>query len=418
MKLLFITVSFPPDIGPNARIVNEIVQDQAAYGHDVTVLCGMPHHPHMVIPPEYRGKLFAREKHGAADVLRTWLYAHPAKTAVGKILSYTSFMFTAVLGGLKLRLGGRKFDFIFVISPPLLEGMSGWALGVLFRAPFLFNVQDIYPDIAVDHGVITSPALIKALSWVERFIYRKAAVVSVICEGFRQTLMRKGVPESKLVIVSNWVNTEFYKPGDRMTGFRTENGLVEKDFVVLFAGTIGYSQGLTFMLEAARELQDTPDIKFLIVGTGADKQTLVDYVQEHGLKNVVFHDPVPQARMPEVIATADASLVSLRKGKSTTTIPCKTYEVMASGRPILAAVDEEGDNWELIRTAGGGVHVEPENSRALASAVRGLHADRAAAAQYGTNGRAHAAAHYSRSQWTRFYHDLFERMARPGRAGL
>jgi glycosyltransferase involved in cell wall biosynthesis len=416
MKLLYITSSFHPDIGPNARIVNEIVQDHAAMGHEVTVLCGMPHHPHMVVPPEYRGKLFAEERHGAARVLRTWIYAHPAKTPHGKILNYISFMITCILGGLKLKTGGARFDFIFVISPPLLEGVSGWVLGRLFRAPFLFNVQDIYPDIAVDHGVITNPRLIRALTRVERFIYRKAAVVSVICEGFRRTLMRKGVPEDKLVIVPNWVNTGFYMPGDRLTRFRGENGLSESDFVVLFAGTIGYSQGLTFMLEAAEELRGTPDIKFLIVGTGADKQTLVDFVAERGLKNVAFHDPVPQARMPEVIATADACLVSLRKGKSTTTIPCKTYEVMASGRPILAAVDVEGDNWELIRTASAGVHVEPENSGALAGAILELYRDREAAARYGGNGRAHAEAHCSREVWTRFYATLFEKHAGRGRS--
>ena len=410
LKLLFITSSYFPDIGPNARIVGEITADLAALGNKVTVLCGMPHHPHMVIPPEYRGRLFAEEQHDGMRVLRTWLYARPGRGPVGKILNYTSFMFMAIMGALRLRLSGARFDFIYVISPPLLEGISGVAASRMFGCPFLFNVQDIYPDLAVEYGLITSPALIKALSRAERYIYKKAAVVSVISQGFKQNLMGKGVPEDKLVIVPNWVNTEFYTPGDRLTGFRAENGFSADDFVVLFAGTIGYSQGLTMLLDAAAEFGDAPDVKFLIVGHGADKDNLVKYVAEKKLDNVVFHDPVPQARMPEVLATADACLVSLRKGKSTTTIPCKTYEVMASARPLLAAVDQDGDNWDLINEAGGGVHIEPENHAALADAIRSLRDDREQAARLGQNGRDHVTEFYTRKRWTQFYHDLYHRL--------
>ena len=249
----------------------------------------------------------------------------------------------------------------------------------------------------------------RALSWAERFIYRHSAAVSVISEGFRQNLLGKGVPADKIVIVPNWVNSEFYTPGDRLTDFRRENGLAPEHFVVNFAGTIGYSQGLEFLLEAAERLRDHPEIRFLIVGAGADKQNLVDAAARAGLGNVVFHDPVPQARMPEVLATADACLVSLRGGKPTT-IPCKTYEIMSCGRPVLGAVDADGDNWQLIDSAGAGLHVTPEDPDSLAAAIMRLYEDRALAGRLGHAGRTHVVEHYRRAHWTLFYHDLFEKI--------
>lgn len=412
MKLLFITSSYYPDIGPNARIIDEIVQDLAAMGHEVTVLCGMPHHPHQIVPPEYRGKLFADERNGPVDVRRTYIYAEPGKTRVGKMLNYFSFMVSCVLGGIRLRLKRKRFDFIFVISPPLLEGLSGYALGKIFNCPFLFNVQDIYPDIAVSHGLISNKKLIAALSWVERFIYRKSIAVSVISEGFRQNMESKSVPREKIIIVPNWVNTSFYTPGDRLTAFRAENGFTAEDFIVVFAGTIGHSQGLSTLIRAAEKLQENTNIKFLITGQGADRQNLEKLASELALANIKFHDPVPQARMPEVLATADANLVSLLKGKSTTTIPCKTYEVMSSGRPLLAAVDKDGDNWQIINNANAGIHIEPENADELAAAIQRLYNDRPLAAQLGQNGRQYVLQRNTRSQWTKYYNEFITDIVR------
>src|SRR5690606_10832337 len=248
-----------------------------------------------------------------------------------RIANNLTFAASAIVSGL---LAGKQ-DVIYIYSPPLFLGITGYVLSRLKGIPFVFNVQDIYPEIAVKHGMIRNPRMIRAFERLERWIYRKAAHVTVISEGFRQNLMGKGVPDDKISVIPNWVEIEQFVPMSKENRFSQEHGLCGS-FVVMYAGNMGHSQGLEMVIEAARLLQANRKIRFVFVGNGVRRADLAALAAAYALENVTFLPYQPRERMPEVIASADVSLVILEPEKSKTTIQSKTYEIMAMARPNLA----------------------------------------------------------------------------------
>ena len=233
--------------------------------------------------------------------------------------------------------------------------------------------------------------------------------VSVISGSFRRNLLAKGVPESKIATIPNFVDTSFVTPLPRDNAFRREQGWGDK-FVVLFAGNVGLSQGLETVLEAAGHLRDIPDILFAIVGSGTTKQGLVDKAEEMQLTNVHFLPLQPYERVPELYSAADIGLVPLRKGLTEDSVPSKLWTIMGVARPVLAGVDKTSDTYAVVQEADAGVCVPPEDPEALAAAVRTLHQDPERAAEMGRRGRAHVEAHYTSVSVARQYETLFTKL--------
>jgi colanic acid biosynthesis glycosyl transferase WcaI len=311
----------------------------------------------------------------------------------------------SVVGGLM----AQKPDVILCVNPPITVGFSGWLLGLARRAPLVFNVQDVWPDCLVIIDQLRSPLLIAVFKRLEKFIYRVSASVTVLSEGMKENLMRKGIPAGKIMVIPNWANVETIRPVERENGFRAAHGL-NGDFVVMFAGNLGYIAMLDKALEAAKLLENEPHIRFLIVGEGNAKAGLVNRASELGLRNVRFLPTQPSEVLPEMLGAADLSLVTLNRRLGQLNVPSKTYSIMASARPVLASVPEDSEIARLVKEADCGVGVAPEDPQSLAQAIKHLSRQPEKLRTYGANGRRYVEEYFSRRKLTAQYHDLLRQV--------
>ncbi len=402
MKILLLTLYFAPDVGANAVIMTELAEELVNMGHQVTVVTAFPHYSSNVIERQYQGRLIQRENFRGMRVIRTYLYTSPDKKSfIVRFLNYVSFNVLSTLAGI---FSGPQ-DVILAPSPPLTIGVSAWIISRLKRIPNIYNVQDINPDVLIKLGILRNPLGIAFSKWLERFVYRHSDHITVLSEGFRRNLTRKGVPDHKLTIIPNFVDTEFIQPLPCENGFRKQCGLQGK-FVVLYAGNLGHSQNIEHLLACAELLHDQKDIAFVIVGNGSRRPYLESLAREMGLSNVHFLPFQPREQVPHIYAAADVSVVTLKKEIALDSVPSKAYTIMASGRPVIAAVDPDSDAWELVSRAGAGICVPPEDPQALAGAIQKLYADQTLREQLGRSGRNYVEKHHTRRLVARRYHEL------------
>jgi glycosyltransferase involved in cell wall biosynthesis len=409
MKILYISQYFVPEMGAPAARVHELAARWARLGHQVTVLTGFPNHPTGVVPREYRGKrrrLIWRERVDGINVVRVWLMPLPNRKPWQRILNCASFWLSSSLFGAFL----KRPDVVIATSPQLLVGLAGWWLSKVKRAPFVFEVRDLWPEslLAVSVSGVRS-GLYRFLRALSRFLYRRCDRVVVVTPAFKDHLIaRWGVEEGKISVVENGVETALFSPGEGGVA-RREFGL-EGRFVVSYIGTIGMAHGLGTILQAAGQLRsDGSKVVFLLVGEGAEKQTLRNEAAARGLNNVRFVDQKPRAFMPACIRASDACLVLLRKQEIfKTVIPTKLLECMACGRPVILGV--EGQAREIVERARAGLSVEPENPEALAAAIRTLESNTALRQKLGENGRRWVVEHLSRARLAAKYLGVLKAM--------
>jgi glycosyltransferase involved in cell wall biosynthesis len=414
MKILYISQYFPPEMGAPAARAEELSKHWVADGHDVTVLTGFPNHPTGEIRAEYRSRfkrLFVREYVNGITVARTWLLPFPNRKAYERMLNYSSFCVSAVLAGLSL----SRPDVVIATSPQLLVGLSGYCLARRKRVPFVFEVRDLWPEslTAVGMGSENS-ALHKMLASIAGFLYRRSDHIVVVTPAFRDHLVKNwNVPREKISMVENGVETQLFGP-QPATGLRRQLHL-EGKFVVSYIGTLGMAHGLETMLLSAAQLKDTnPEIHFLIVGEGAEKERIVSMARECRLSNLQFIHQQPRKEIPSYIAVSDACLVLLKKTDVfKTVIPTKMLEFMSCARPVILGVD--GQARSIVEEAHAGLVIEPQNAGALANAIRYLAANREAARQFGMNGRDYILRKYSRGQTAAKYIAVLEGLLQPAK---
>ncbi len=403
MRILLVTHYFPPETGaPQARL-SALASTWAADGDAVTVLTGMPNHPTGVVPPEYRGAIRRRERRDGYRVLRTWLYATPNEGIARKTLGHLSFMISSVLLG--CRPCGRA-DVVVVSSPTFFSIAAAWLLARLKRARLVVEVRDLWPAIFVELGVLTNRRLIGVLEKFELAAYAAADAVVVVSDGFRANLTGRGVPPGKVHTIRNGVTLGRFDPGSAASpAVRARLGARPGDCLVLYLGTHGISQALPAVADAAARLDGEP-IHFAFVGEGADKPRLRSRVEELGLANASLHPGVPQSGVPALLAAADICLAPLRSVPLFDTfIPSKIFEYLAAGRAVVGAV--AGEAAQILRE-GGAVVVPPEDSAALADAIRALTADPQRRQAMGRQGRAHVERCFDRAALAREYRKILE----------
>lgn len=394
VRILLVILQFAPDVNSNGLLFTQIAADLVQRGHHVTVVTSFPHYEHFRVWPEYRGKLAQRERREGLDIVRLYIHARGRKQRfTDRFLSYFSFSVLAFITALCLR---QRYDVIVCPNGGFLTAVAAVLVGRLKRVPVLLNLQDLYPETPIRTGLIRDTWIIGILRWLEQYIYRGSAHISVITAYFREFLVQNGVPAERISVIPNFVDAEFIRPLPRDNDFSRRHGLAEK-FVVSHAGNIGYAYDLETLIEAASLLRSDRDIAFLIVGDGVVKPILQERVRALNLENVQFMSYQPREDVPLLRAASDVQVALNRPGASLHSMPSKVYEIMASARPLLASADSGSDLAILIDGSRCGIVVEPRDARALADAIMRLHAAPELRQEMGARGRRLAETQYSRS---------------------
>jgi colanic acid biosynthesis glycosyl transferase WcaI len=410
VKILYVSQYFPPEMGAPAARAAELAEHWAQAGHEVSVLTGFPNHPTGVVPEEWRSRLRGlvhNEKAGRVHVFRTWLWPLPNRKAHERMRNYASFCLSATLRGLTL----PRPDVIIATSPQLLVGLSGWWLAFARQIPFVFEVRDLWPESLTAVGVGSEDTLLHhTLAGIARFLYERSDRIVVVSPAFQEPLIRNWrVPPEKIAVVENGVETALFAPLPETANhaLRREFGAQEK-FLVCYAGTMGMAHGLETLLDAAAQLRNSnPEVQFLLVGEGAEKERIKTLTQSRSLTNVCFLDQQPREKVAAIISASDACLVLLKKTDVfKTVIPTKMLEFMSCARPVILGV--EGQARQIVEQAGAGLAIEPENAEALAQAVQQLAANRELAAAMGKKGREYILQNFSRSQTAEKYIRVLE----------
>jgi len=400
---------FAPDTAPTGTVMTRIVAELVDRGHRVHVVTSLPWYRNHRIEPGWEGRLVRVEPTTWGSVTR--VHPFPGADKRNLLRRAVGFVGYSMLAGVQaLRAGGwgRRASVVIAMSPPLTLGLTGWFVSRIRRCPLIFNIQDVFPDAAIETGAITDRRIIAAARWLERTSYRASDAVTVLSDDLRDNVVAKlPVGDAHRVhVIPNFVDTDAIRPADRLTSYRRELGLGDGP-VVVYAGNVGFSQSLELVVAAARAL---PEVTFLINGDGAARSSLE--ASGAGVENLRFAGYIEPDRLSELLATGDVHVVPLRAGLGRVSVPSKTYSIMAAGRPVVAAIDAETAVPKLLDESGGGVAVPPDDEAAFISAVGSLVADRPRSVRLGAAGREWVEREASPRAVGAAYHHLISSLGR------
>lgn len=410
-NVLILSLVFPPDSVSTAEIMGDLAQDLRALGHSVSVVTTMPHYnpdreaARRQPVSSVWGPLLRRSSFHGIPVYHT---AMPAKDASvpKRLAAWAGFHLLSTLAALTVV---PRYDVMLVPSPPLSIGVSAWLAGWGRRAPFIYNVQEIYPDIAINLGAVKNPTVIGLLKRLERFVYGRAASVTVIASRMRERLLERGVPPQKVTVIPNFVDLDRLSPVPRDNGFSRTHGLQDV-FAVTYAGNIGPAQGLDIMVDAARLLPPGHPARFVLIGDGILRDRFEGAASaSDGRVRVLPYQP--SSLMPQIYGASDICLVPQAAATGSDAIPSKVYRIMASARPLIAVTDPASDLAALVRNAECGEVVEPGDAAALSGVVQRAAAEPELWRRMGERGRQHVAEHYARQVVVRQYDRLIRKLA-------
>lgn len=410
MRLLVVGPHFPPDTAPTGVVLGRIVAELAELGHEIEVVTSLPWYRDHAVEPGWGRSLIQRASTGWGRIDRLHPFPGDKSDIVGRALAFGGF--SVLAGG--VAAAAPRADAVLAMSPPLTLGAVGLVAARLHRAPLVFNVQDVFPDVAVEVGAITNGKVIEASRRLERWTYRHADAVTVLSDDLADNVSAKiagspgrgGAP--KVRVIPNFVDTEAIQPASPDTEYRRELGIRTDATVALYAGNVGFSQSFDALIGAADMLSERSDVVVLVNGTGSARPDLERAAATR--PNLVIGDFQPAHRLSEVLATGDIHLVPLKTGLARSSVPSKSYSILAAGRPLVAAVDADSEVARMAESSGGGVWVPPDDAAGLADVILALADDRRRRLAMGESGRRFVERWASPRTVAQRYEALFEEL--------
>lgn len=406
-RVAFLSLVFPPDGVSTAQIMGELARELRNLGNDVSVLTTMPHYNRDAEAEASQpihscwASIVQRSNFHNIPVHHI-IMPRKSQNIMKRILPWLNFHILSPIVGVFIL---DKPDVIIVPSPPLTMGLNAWLLCLLLRSKYIYNVQEVYPDVAVSLGAIKNKTLIRILYKMEAFVYAKAAALTVIAFQMGRQLLNKGVSAHKIKVISNFTDTTDLNRLPKDNAFSRKYGINDK-FVVSYAGNMGPAQDLNTFITSAFMLHDEPGIHFMIMGDGILREELKQRIQNLNLSNVTFLEYQPYSLVPQIYASSDLCLVPQSQSITSVAVPSKVYRIMACARPVLAVTGTDSDLASLITSANCGIVVKSGSPHELAGAILSSYKDQARLCAMGEAGRIHVLEYYSAQAIAKQYHDL------------
>lgn len=396
MRILLIHQYYLEKNGTGGSRWNEITKVWADKGHQITVLAGMVNYNTGKKETRYKGKFTFTDNFAKnIQVIRCHVSEAYNTSFFGRLWAYFSFVFSSIYAGIFKASG--KYDAIIVTSPPLFVGITAYVLSICKNVPFAFEIRDLWPESAIDTGVITNPFIIKFSYWFEAFMYKKATLINVLTPAFREALLnKKNVPENKIIFIPNAADfslSEQLLHTFDAKKFKEEIGLKDK-LVILYCGAHGVANHLQQIFPVAKHFKNT-EVVFLLIGDGMKKNELIEEAKNQELNNILFLPPVSKQDIFKYILASDISSSILKKIDTFKTVYSnKTFDYMSCKKPILMAID--GASRELVEVSQSGLYVDPESTLDWISKIETYRNNPDLLNIHGENGYKYAKANFAR----------------------
>jgi glycosyltransferase involved in cell wall biosynthesis len=349
-------------------------------------------------PTSFAGK--TAPKSGEPYVLCAPSWNLPHGGFIARVIGFITFMVTSIFIALRV----RDVDIVMGTSPPIFQAFSAYVVARLKRKPFLLEIRDLWPDFAVDIGVLRNSVLIRLARAAERFLYNHADHLLVNSPAYVAHIAGKGIPERKVSLIPNGVNPEMYSVNEDAGAIRKRHGL-DGRFVVTYAGALGMANDLSTILRSAARFGGIPDLVFVFAGAGRERPALEAQAHEMGLKNVVFLGALAKSEIPNLLAASDVCIATLKNiPMFRKTYPNKVFDYLAAGRPVVLAID--GVIREVVERGQAGIFAPPGDDEAIARAIETFRQDPALRARMGTNGRTFVSKYFNRRDHAMQFREL------------
>ena len=402
---MILSIRFAPEITSNAVVITGLAQALAARGHEVTVLAGTPHYQLPRVPAGYLARPFRRENTAGVKILRCWAFPK-SNGKLAKLVNYASFTLSTLLAAPFV----RRPDAILVVSPPFWLGLIALCVKSLHHCAVAYNVQDLFPEAYLASQEVSAGWFTRAMDRLMTFIYRRSDRITVITDSFARTIAAKGIEPAKIESIPNFVDTSAVTPLPRRNTFSRRWSL-DNNFVVMYAGNIGYTHGTELLVEAAGRLRALRDLRFVVIGGGSKQGDLVRLAHEQQAANMLFLPTQPREVLPEMLASADVFVLTSKRGVGRASFPGRIYNFLLAGRPVIASVDGEFDLACLLHQSGAGLVTEPGNVEAFCQAIEALYQNSATRERLARKGLEFMKRHYSAEAVVARYDLLLKRFA-------
>jgi glycosyltransferase involved in cell wall biosynthesis len=383
VRVLLLNLYYPPDTSATAKMAKTVVTALAAK-HQVTILCGRPSYD----PTErFNWHLYQNEEAGSVRVIRVGSTDYPRVQMKKRIFNYLSYVLLAVPRAFFL-----PCDVILAMTDPPFEGIVGAFVALVRNKPYVYNIRDMYPDMAVGGDIVQRGKFVQTWESMHRWALRKAARVIVLGDDMRDRIMGKGIAPDRVVIVRDGATFPASLPS-------TSDSIVQEircgfPFVALHAGNLGFYGAWDTLLKAAEILRNE-NSGLVFIGDGANRERLASAATQAGASNVKFLPFRPFEQVQHVMMAGDVHVVTIRRGLEGVVVPSKLYGILAAGRPVLVVANAKSDAARIVVDSGCGLTADPDDPQGVANAIRELRSDPQRLSEMGTRARA-AAGKYAR----------------------